>query len=41
MLGKFFYRFHLSSDLTIGELAEFLIQKVNSLIPFEELKMKN
>lgn len=33
MIGRFFFRFHVSEDLTIGELSEIMKFKVNAKIP--------
>jgi hypothetical protein len=38
-VGKFFYRFHISDDLTVGELAEIIKFKINSKIEDEEEKL--
>ena len=32
ILGRFFYRFHVSDDLTIGEVAEIMKFKLNTKI---------
>ncbi|CDW87988.1 UNKNOWN [Stylonychia lemnae] len=39
IIGKFFYRFHVSDDLTIGELSEIIKFKINSKIREEEEKL--
>ena len=39
MIGRFFYRFHVSDDLTVGELAEIMKFKVNTKIREEEDKL--
>jgi len=39
LIGNFFYRFHVSDDVCMGELAEILKFKINSKIPNEELKL--
>lgn len=32
MIGRFFFRFHVSDDLSIGELAEIMKFKINAKI---------
>ena len=39
VIGKFFYRFHVSDDLTIGELSEIIKFKINTKIREEEDKL--
>ncbi len=39
ILGKFFYRFHVSEDLLMSELAEIMKFKINSKIRDEEDKL--
>ena len=39
MIGKFFYRFHVSEDLTVGELADIMKFKINTKIREEEDKL--
>jgi uncharacterized protein (DUF1697 family) len=39
MVGKFFYRFHVSEDLLISELADMLKFKINTKIRDEEDKL--
>jgi hypothetical protein len=39
VIGKFFYRFHVSEDLQIGELAEIMKFKLNTKIRDEEDKL--
>lgn len=38
-IGTFFYRFHVSEDISVGELSEILKFKINSKITNEELKL--
>ena len=39
ILGKFFYRFHVSEDLLMSELSEIMKFKINSKIRDEEDKL--
>lgn len=39
IVGKFFYRFHISDDLTIGELSEIIKFKINSRVKEEDDKL--
>ncbi len=39
ILGKFFYRFHISEDLLISELAEIMKFKINSKIRDDDDKL--
>ena len=39
IIGKFFYRFHVSDDLTVGELSEIIKFKINTKIREEEDKL--
>ena len=39
IIGKFFYRFHVSEDLVIAELADILKFKINTKIRDEEDKL--
>ena len=39
IVGKFFYRFHVSEDLLISELAEIMKFKINSKIRDDEDKL--
>ncbi len=39
VVGKFFYRFHVSEDLLISELAEIIKFKINSKIREDEDKL--
>ena len=39
VIGKFFYRFHVSDDLTIAELAEIMKFKINTKIKEEDDKL--
>jgi len=42
MLGKFFFRFHISDDIMIGELSEIIKFKINVKItdPLQRLTAK-
>jgi hypothetical protein len=40
MVGKFFYRFHVSDDLSIGELQEIIKFKINAKITDEDGKLE-
>lgn len=42
LLGKFFFRFHVSDDITIGELCEIIKFKINVKItdPLQRLTSK-
>jgi hypothetical protein len=33
LIGRFFFRFHVSDDLTIGELSEIMKFKINAKLP--------
>jgi Autophagy protein Atg8 ubiquitin like len=39
VIGKFFYRFHVSEDLAVSELAEIIKFKINSKIREDEDKL--
>lgn len=39
MIGKFFYRFHVSEDLLVSELADIMKFKINTKIREEEDKL--
>ena len=39
MLGKVFYRFHISEDMLVSEMAEILKFRLNSKIREEEDKL--
>jgi hypothetical protein len=39
VIGKFFYRFHVSEDLQVSELAEIMKYKINTKIREEEEKL--
>ena len=39
LLGKFFYRFHVSEDLQVAELADIMKFKLNTKIRDEEDKL--
>eukprot|EP00347_Sterkiella_histriomuscorum_P020340 403338183 len=39
IIGKFFYRFHVSDDLTVGELAEIIKFKINAKIRDDDDKL--
>ena len=41
-MGRFFFRFHVSDDLTVGELAEIMKFKINAKIvnPVDRLTSK-
>jgi len=41
-VGRFFFRFHVSDDLTVGELAEIMKFKINAKIvtPIDRLTSK-
>ena len=41
LIGKFFFRFHVSDDLTIGELSEIMKFKINAKINNLSLKLNN
>lgn len=41
LIGKFFFRFHVSDDLTIGELSEIMKFKINAKILNISAKLNN
>jgi hypothetical protein len=42
LIGRFFFRFHVSDDLSIGELSEIMKFKINAKIsnPIDRLTVK-
>ena len=41
LIGKFYFRFHVSDDLTIGELSEIMKFKINAKIHNMAVRLNN